>query len=135
MSEKRRRPPRQIEASRIVLRDALGKVRIVLDAGGDNGFACINLFAKDGRNSVVVGTQPNGVVVMSFNDANLYGMLTLSRAGITLRSPDGRLAVSLGRIFDDTDSITVFRDGRPVWRSPSTRRPKKTAKSKPRRKS
>lgn len=108
-------------------------MRILLDAGGDNGFASINLFAKDGRNGVVVGTQPSGAVVMSFNDANLYGMLTLSAAGITLRSPDGRLAVTLGRIFDDTDSLTVFRDGRPVWRSPLTRRPK--AKSTPRRKS
>jgi hypothetical protein len=43
----RRRKPSEIEASRITLRDSAGKVRIVLDAGGEEGFALINLFSQE----------------------------------------------------------------------------------------
>jgi hypothetical protein len=114
MPSKRRRPTRQIEASRIILRDAAGKVGILLDAGSANGFANINLFAEDGMNSVQIGTQSGGHVVMSFNDSKFHGMLTLSASGLTLRSSDGHLGVRLGRILDDMDSITVFREVRPV---------------------
>jgi len=133
MATKARRASGDIEGSRIILRDAAGKIRILLDAGSENGFASINFFSQSGAESIEIGTQPGGAVVMSFNHG-VHGMLTVSATGITLRSADGRLGVTLGRIVDDSDSLIVYRDGRPVWRSPSKEKPKAGQKPRRRRK-
>jgi hypothetical protein len=134
MPRKRRPPLREIEASRVVLRDGEGNVRIMLDAGGATGdYAYISIASKDGRNSMQVGTQPGGAVVMNFSTAELYGMLTVSGEGICLRARDGRLGVTVGRVLDGVDCVTVFEDGQPVWRSQgsngqSARKPSKRKK-------
>jgi hypothetical protein len=119
MSRTRRPQPREIEieATRLLLRDSSGKVRIMLDAGGEDGFASICIFSRVGRGSVQIGTQPGGNVVMSFGDKRLDDMLTLSTRGMVLRAPDGRLGVVVGPVVDGRDDVTVFRDGHPVWSS------------------
>src|SRR5215218_6684002 len=118
MPRKRRQPLREIEASRIILRDGAGNTRIILDAGGATGdYACIYIASKDGRNSMQVGTQPSGAVVMNFSTPELSGMLTVSGEGICLRARDGRLGVTVGRVLDGLDRVTVFEDGQPVWQS------------------
>jgi hypothetical protein len=132
MSKKRRPQPREIEASRLVLRDVSGKVRIMLDAGGDDGHASICIFSPDGRGNMQIGTQPNGAVVMSFGDKRMRGMLTLSTRGMVLRAQDGRLGVVVGPIADGQDNVTVYRDGRPVWASPVDS-PKRSRKPAPKR--
>ena len=119
MSRTRRPKPREIEGSRLVLRDASGKVRIMLDAGGDDGFASICIFSPDGRGSMQVGTQPSGAVVMSFGNERMDGMLTLSTNGMVLRAQDGRLGVVVGSVVEGQDVVTVYRDGQPVWASPT----------------
>jgi hypothetical protein len=109
----------EIEASRITLRDSSGKVRIVLDAGGEEGFALINLFSKDGRNQVMLSSQPSGDVFLSFHkNVEPTGWLTLSAEGMSLNAADGTTAVTLGRMRGGTDSVVVYRDGKPVWRVP-----------------
>jgi hypothetical protein len=116
---RRKRLP-EIEASRITLRDSAGNVRIVLDAGGEEGFARINLLSKDGKNHVMLSSQPNGGVFLSFHqNVKPTGWLTLSAEGMCLTATDGTAAVTLGRIRGGTDSIVVYRDGRPVWRAPA----------------
>ena len=132
--KRRQRPPREVEASRIVVRDTKGRVRIILDAGGDDGFASVSLFAEDGRHSLWAGTQPGGAVVMSFGTPDFDGMVTLSAEGVALRARDGRLGVTVGRVYDGTDTVTVFRDGQPVWRAPATARSAETpTRARPRR--
>jgi hypothetical protein len=107
MPRKRRRQLREIEGSRIVLRDGEGNVRIMLDAGGATGdYACIYLASKDGRNSMQVGTQPGGAVAMNFSTPELDGMLTVSGDGICLRARDGRLGITVGRVLDGMDRVT-----------------------------
>ncbi len=130
MSRKRRPQLREIEASRLVLRDASGTVRIILDAGGDNGYARICIFAQDGRSNMQIGTQPSGAVVMSFGNDRVDGMLTLSAGGLVLRAQDGRLGVVVGPVVDGCDSVTVYRNGQPVWASPA-RPPKRASRAVP----
>jgi hypothetical protein len=54
---------------------------------------------------------------MNFSTAELSGMLTLSGDGICLRARDGRLGVTVGRVLDGVDRVTVFERGEPVWQS------------------
>ena len=116
----RRKKSSEIETSRITLRDSMGNVRIVLDAGDEEGFASINLFSKDGGNHLMLSSQPGGDVFLSFHkNVKPTGWLTLSAEGMCLHATDGTTAVTLGRIRDGTDSVVVYRDGRPVWRVPT----------------
>ncbi len=119
MPRNRRKRPSEIEASRIVLRDNSGRPRIVLDAGGDDGSATFGIYSPDMRQSMSVTTQPSGAVVMSFGDQAFDGMLTLSTGGIVLRARDGKLGIVVGPIVDGEYSITVHREGQPVWKSPA----------------
>src|SRR5687767_7866063 len=113
MPRKRRRQPRrhqpretEIEASRLVLRDSSGTARLMLDAGGADGFASICIFSRDGSGSMQVGTRPGGAVVMSFGNDD---RLTISARGIVLRAQDGRLGVVIGPVVDGRDDVTVYR--------------------------
>lgn len=119
MPGKRKSKPKVIEASQIVLKDASGKARIVLDGGGDHGYAHILVASPDWRGSMQVGTQPSGAVVMSFGTKEMDGMLTISEGGIVLRARDGNLGVVIGPIVDGHDDIIIYRNGLPVWKSPS----------------
>lgn len=117
MAQKRRPRPREIEASKLVLRDTRGKPRIILDAGGDNGHASICIFSSDGHGNAQIASQPSGAVVMSFGNENFDGMLTLSAAGFVLRARDGRFGVVIGPDADGRDRISVYQDGEPAWTS------------------
>src|SRR5688500_13554272 len=121
MPLKRRPRPREIEASRIILRDSKGNERIVLDAGGEDGHASICIVSAHARGNMQVHTQPNGSVVLSIGNEAMGGVLTLSAKGLTLRAQDGRLGIVVGPVVDGNDSVTVYRDGRPVWTSPAKR--------------
>jgi hypothetical protein len=108
-----------IEAKSITLRDSKGNPRITLDAGGEDGFAGIELISNAG-NRITISAQPSGAVAMSFDEKNLFaGMLTISSAGITIRAEDGKLGISIGKVLKGgVDRVTVFQDGQVIWEEP-----------------
>lgn len=57
---------------------------------------------------------------MDFTTPDGSGMLAVSADGVCLRARDGRLGVTVGRVFDGADRVTVFEDGQPVWQSRPT---------------
>ena len=147
MPAKRKRRAKVLEASKLVLRDASGEPRIVLDGGddhkagasivlfdssgesrialdggGENGFANMLIKSPDWRGTMQVGTQPSGAVVMSFGNKDMDGMLTLSEQGITLRARDGKLGVVIGPIHGGEDIVTVYKHGKAVWKSPTKKK-------------
>jgi hypothetical protein len=105
-----------IEAKSITLKDSKGNPRITMDAGGEDGFASIELISGSG-NKISLSSQPSGAMVMSFDEKEMFaGMLTVSSAGITLRAKDGKLGISIGKgLGDGMDRITVFRNDQVVW--------------------
>jgi hypothetical protein len=108
----------ELNVRRIVVRDHAGTARIILDAGGPEGYAFIYLQSPDGRDTMQIGSQPSGRIVINFGDSDVTGMLAISGDGICLRAKDGRLGITIGRVDTDEETITVFRDGQRVWRSP-----------------
>jgi len=109
-----------IEARSITLVDSKGEPRIILDAGGDDGYAHINLFSSN--NGLEISAQPDGAVLISFFGSPNIGKLTISDKGMLLLDHDGKLGISIGDIFEDgTQSVVVYKDGQSVWRSPSAK--------------
>ena len=80
-----------------------GRCSIVLDSAATGG---VQIDAGPGRNAGIAISSPK-----------LFGALTITSEGLTLRSTDGKLAVVVGRTLDGTDDVIVFREGQIAWRS------------------
>lgn len=80
----------EIHANRVCLYDGEGNLRILLDAGKNDGFASVSLFGKD-RQMIQISVQPDGSVGI-----DLGGNNGKTHASIAVRS-DNASGISLQR--------------------------------------
>lgn len=110
--------PEDITARSLTLVDAAGRPRIVMDGGGDDGFAHFAIISATGERLSILA-QPNGTVVLSFDQPPRFGTVTLTKQGFVLRSADGKLAITIGeQLQEGVSKIIVCRDGQPIWETP-----------------
>jgi hypothetical protein len=119
-----------IEANCIHLLDEAGNVKISLDAGGEDGYAAICLFAKDGK-SIQISTQPDGSLSIALFGKRCTNHAILSMAenestGLDLRGRDGKLGAILAEEPDTlTHRLLLFKNGEHFWSTPTGREEKK----------
>ncbi len=107
-----------ITTTSITLVDSSGKTRMLLDGGGDTGCASINLFSPTGQ-AVHIAAQPGGHVTLALDCKQVKLGITLGPCGLTIRDSKGLLGITVGDPFEDgTLSVTVFRDGQPIYSIP-----------------
>lgn len=119
-----------MEANCIHLYDTTGKLRIMLDAGDESGFASINLFSTTGKN-IQISTQPNGSLAISLMGQRSTAHATLGLSddeapGLHLSDRDGKLGTTLGALLDDTHRLVLFDGGQPYWSTPKPKKCKVT---------
>ena len=113
-----RRMADDITARSLTLVDAAGRPRIMMSAGGEDGYANLTIASTTGE-LVEISAQPNGTIALSFHHSPRTGLLTITKRGLNLRARDGKFAVTIGDMFDDgVERLTVYRDGQPVWEMP-----------------
>lgn len=131
---KRRSTKKKIlEANAIHLYDTTGKLRIMLDAGDESGFASINLFSTTGK-SIQISTQPDGSVAISLmgKRCTAHATLALSHdeaAGLHLSDREGKLGTTIGAVFDETHRLMLFDGGQPYWRTPKPKKRRATKRT------
>ena len=113
-----------IEANAINLTDSSGKVRITLDADGQDGFAYITLFSKSRSHSVHISAMPDDGVEISVKGKHGLAEATLmvtpesDHCSIFVTDLDGKPAVTIGRFpYQEQPheaDVVVFKDGQPV---------------------
>lgn len=119
----------EIVAHSIVLKDAKGKVRIIMDAGSGDGAAAICLFGEGGR-SIQIATAPTGGLSIELLGNQCHVALTLGMSseqdgGLSIRDRKGRLGTELGSSFDPgTHRLVLFHDGQPYCNTPSPQKRK-----------
>lgn len=123
-----------VEANSIQLYDTTGRLRIVLDAGDDSGFASINLFSTTG-NIIQISTQPDGSLAISLmgQRSTAHATLGLSHdeaAGLHLSDRDGKLGTTLGALPGDTHRLVLFDGGQPYWSTPKPKKQKVTKRTR-----
>ncbi len=89
-----------ITARSLTLVDAAGRPRIMMSAGGEDGYANLTITSTTGE-LVEISAQPNGTIALSFHHSPRTGLLTITKRGLDLRAPDGRFAVTIADMFDD----------------------------------
>ena len=108
-----------ITARSLTLVDAAGRPRIIMDAGGDDGYAHLSVVSITGER-LEISAQPHGTVALSLDHLPRCGRITITQRGFDLRTQDGKFAVTMGDFFDEgVDRLVVYRDGQPVWEIPS----------------
>jgi hypothetical protein len=123
MPKLRRKKQKHIVARSIVLEDAKGKPRILMDAGDGDGHVCICLFGQDDR-SIQISTSPEGGLHISLLGQRCtvsasFGMSPSEDAGLSIRDRKGRMGTMLGSTFDTGEHrLILFRDGQPFWSTP-----------------
>jgi hypothetical protein len=132
MASKPARKPKNITAQSITLLDTTGKPRIVMDAWGEDVYAHICLFAKDGK-SIQISTQPNGALVIALQGKRCGATLSLDAGGdggLSIRDREGLLGTMLGSILvPGQHGLTLFHGGQPYWSSPEPPKQKKKKRS------
>jgi hypothetical protein len=109
-----------ITARRITLVDAAGQPRIIMDAGGEDGYAQFTILSTSGER-LEISAQPNGTVGLSFDQPSRLGQLMLTKHGFDLRAANGKFAITIGDFFDEgVERIIVYRKGQPIWSMPVT---------------
>ena len=109
-----------ITARSITIVDAAGRPRIMLEGGGEDGFATLTLVSTT-REQIQLSAQPDGAVTLALGGPALHGRIIISDCGFDLRARDGKFAVTIGDFFrEGSDRITVHRDGQPIWSVPTT---------------
>src|SRR5947209_15093399 len=102
MPSPRTKRPKRITAQSIALVDAAGETRILMDAGGTDGYASICLFAKGGR-SIQISTQPNGMLVVALHGKRCLATLTINAdedGALSIRDRRGLLGTTLGSVSE-----------------------------------
>jgi hypothetical protein len=108
-----------INAKSITLVDAAGRPRIIMDAGGEDGYAHFSVLSVTGER-IEIAAQPNGAVALSLDHLPRLGRIVLTKLGFDLRTQDGKFAVTIGDFFDEgLERIIVYRDGQPIWSMPT----------------
>ena len=111
--------PKRITATSITLVDSSGRPRIALDGGGDSGCASISVISPTEQYASIIA-QPDGSLGISLDHDNIRLALTLGPSGLVIRDSAGLLAVTIGDLFHRGEpSITVYREGQPVWSAPT----------------
>lgn len=112
----------EISANRISLYDEKGNLRILLDAGGEEGFAAISLFGKD-RQRIQISVQPDGSVGIELGGNNgktvaAVGVTAQNESGISLHNDQGELGTLLGADILSAEpgrrrqhTLRLFKDG------------------------
>jgi hypothetical protein len=110
--------PDDITAKSLTLVDASGRPRIIMNAGGADGYANFTVVSATGER-LEISAQPNGTVALSFDQPPRLGLLTLTKQGFDLRAADGKFAVTIGDILGDgVVRIVVYREGQAIWKQP-----------------
>jgi hypothetical protein len=95
-----------------------------LDAGGKDGYACINLFATSGK-SIQISSQPEGAIVIQVlgkrGASNItIGLSAENTGGIWISGKDGKCGTILGEEpKTSTHRLLLFRRGKLFWSTPS----------------
>jgi hypothetical protein len=128
MPKTRSKKPKIITANAIVLKDARGEPRIILDAGDEKTNVHIVLRAKDGK-SIQISEQPNGLISIAVLGKDCrsqisIGILGDERGGIQISdSKTGKLGTRLGEEpGTSTHRLLLFKNGQHFWQTPSGRK-------------
>ena len=113
---------KNLTANKLTLVDAAGKTRILLDAGGVDGYASIWLFGKN-KTAIELSTQPNGTVVVALKGPRRHALLSLNTDGdshLSFTDRSGRKGLCVGSVFEPgTHKIVIFRKGQVGWEAPA----------------
>ncbi|MGH7802828.1 MAG: hypothetical protein ACREQJ_00645 [Candidatus Binatia bacterium] len=107
-----------LEATKIVLKDAKGKVRAELGTQPD-GSAALSLLDEEGKNTVKLSGQASGPILEMAGGAGGSVWLTSSTTGASLSLAKGNGELALATNASGQPSIKMQdRDGKVVWNAP-----------------
>jgi hypothetical protein len=107
--------------------DNQGRPRIFLDAGTEEGYACICVYSKDGK-SIQISTQPNDSLQIMLYDGKSSANIQISMSsdgggGIWITDKKGLPGAILGEEPEtSTHRLLVFKKGKPFWATPTGRK-------------
>lgn len=108
--------PEELRAERIVIVDSKGNPKIVLEGETPSGGCMIAIGNPKG--GVQIDANPDTGFTGIALSGGFFGAVTITKEGITIRSKDKSLGVTIGRILnEDLDEIVIYQNGSPVWRT------------------
>ena len=129
MKAKAKPKRRHITANSITLLDSTGKQRIILNAGGDDGYAVIGLYANDGK-SVQISSDPDGAVQLAVFGKQCRSHISIhigaDEAGhISISNSDGKPGTIIGEEpKTGIHRLVLFKKGQHFWSTPSGKKSK-----------
>ena len=119
-----------IIANSIVLKDAKGQPRIVMNAGDGEKDVYICLYANDGK-GIQISTQPEGAISIMVMGKDCRSRIAIGlsadeRGSIHIsESKGGKLGTILGEEpGTSTHRLLLFKNGQHFWQTPSGRKRK-----------
>lgn len=115
---------KHLGAASLTLVDSKGRPRIFLDAGTEEGYACIGVYAKDGK-SIQISAQPNDSLLIMLYDgksaANIQISMSSDRGGgLWISDKKGLPGAIIGEEPDtSTHRLLLFKKGKPFWSTPT----------------